>query len=146
MTTLVSAAVYLEMHLSTAGGLLPARVQDVTALIVFVPIALLANALVGQARQRAAEASRAADQVSESAKRQAALRRVATLVAQGVPPSTVLTAVADELANALGFDNAALVRYQDDGSNRPHRRPWRGGRGQDVGRDAAGAGGRQRRR
>ena len=116
MTTLVSAAVYLEMHLSTAGGLLPARVQDVTALIVFVPIALLANALVGQARQRAAEASRAADQVSESAKRQAALRRVATLVAQGVPPSTVLTAVADELANALGFDNAALVRYQDDGS------------------------------
>jgi signal transduction histidine kinase len=114
MTTLVSAAVYLEMHLGA--GVVSSRPQDIVALAIFLPIALLANALAGQARVRAAEASLAADQVSELAQRQAALRRVATLVARGVAPSEVLTAVADEVANALRVDNAALFRYSDDGS------------------------------
>jgi hypothetical protein len=63
---------------------------------------------------RAAEARHAADQVSELAKRQAALRRVATLVARGVSPSEVFTAVADEVANALRVENCMLVRYLED--------------------------------
>jgi signal transduction histidine kinase len=115
LTTLVSAVVYLEMHLSVGAGFVPAP-QDAVALAVFLPIALLANALVGQARVRAAESSRAAERVSELAQRQAALRRVATLVAKGASPSKVLTAVADEVASALGIGNAGLFRYLDDGS------------------------------
>lgn len=115
LTTLASAAVILELHLGGA-GLLPSRPPDVVALAVFVPIALLTSALVGRARLRAAEARRAAHQVSELARRQVALRRVATLVAQGAAPSEVLAAVTDEVAHALQACNAALFRYLDDGS------------------------------
>jgi PAS domain S-box-containing protein len=45
---------------------------------------------------------------------QAALRRVATLVAQGASPSAVLDAVAAEMERALGADGAMLLRYEPD--------------------------------
>jgi signal transduction histidine kinase len=110
-TTLVSAAVYLEVHLAADGGLLPDNLQNLIAIAIFVPIALLANVLGARARLRAAEARRAARQVSELARGQAALRRVATLVARGVSPTEIFTAVADEVANALEVGNATLFRY-----------------------------------
>ncbi|MEZ0054287.1 signal transduction histidine kinase [Mycobacterium sp. MAA66] len=113
-TTFASAAVYLYMHLGGPGDLLPFAPHDAISLAVFLPIALLANLLVGQARQRAAEARRAAVRISELAQRQAALRRVATLVAQGISPSEVLTAVVDEVARTLGTGNAALFHFLDD--------------------------------
>jgi signal transduction histidine kinase len=47
---------------------------------------------------------------------QAALRRVATLVARGVDPSEVFSAVAHELAGVLGVQNAAVWRYEPDGA------------------------------
>jgi signal transduction histidine kinase len=115
-TTFVSGLVYLAIHLDATDAWESASPQDLVALAVFLPIALLANALVGQARLRALEARHAADQVSELARRQAALRRVATLVARGVSPSEVLSAVADEVADTLRVGNAALLRYLDDGS------------------------------
>ena len=37
-------------------------------------------------------------------------------LARGVSPAEVLAAVADEVANALHVYNAALFRYEDDGS------------------------------
>ena len=80
-------------------------------MAVFLPIALLTNVLGAQARQRAAEARRATRQVSELAHGQAALRRVATLVAHGVSPDEIFAAVADEVANALGVGNATLFRF-----------------------------------
>ena len=123
LTTLASAAVYMYSHLGTGGGLLPTRPQASVAILVFLPIALLANALVGQARLRAAEAdqrrreaSRAAAQVSVLAQQQTALRHIATLVARGVSATEVFTAVADEMAEALGVHNAGLFRYEPDGS------------------------------
>ena len=116
VTTFVSAAVYLESHLDADSGWLPASPTELVPIAIFLPIALLANALVGRARLRAAEARLAADQVSELAQRQAALRRVATLVARGVSPSEAFTAVADEVANALRVENCVLVRYLGDDS------------------------------
>jgi signal transduction histidine kinase len=113
VTTLVSAAVYLETHLVAGSGLLPVDPENLVALAVFVPIALVANVLGAQARLRAAEARHAARQVSELARRQAALRRVATLVARGVSPTEIFAAVADEVANALEVGNATLFRYLD---------------------------------
>lgn len=113
ITTLVSTAVYLEVHLAADHGLLPANVQNLIAVAVFVPIALLANVLGSQARLRAAEARRATRQVSQLAQGQAALRRVATLVARGVSAEAIFAAVADEVANALGVGNATLLRYLD---------------------------------
>jgi signal transduction histidine kinase len=47
---------------------------------------------------------------------QAALRRVATLVAQAVPPAQVLTAVTAEAGRLLGADYAAMARYDPDGA------------------------------
>jgi signal transduction histidine kinase len=46
---------------------------------------------------------------------QAALRRVATLVARGVAPDRVFAAVAEEVAALFGADAAVIVRFEPDG-------------------------------
>ena len=55
-------------------------------------------------------------QIGELAKQQAALRRVATLVARGVDPTEVFNAVAEEIVRCLEVDVGALWRYEPDGS------------------------------
>jgi PAS domain S-box-containing protein len=50
------------------------------------------------------------------ADQQASLRRVATLVARGVSPSEVFSAVAAELARCLGMHHSCLFRYEHDGA------------------------------
>ncbi|MDQ1484943.1 MAG: hypothetical protein QOJ62_636 [Actinomycetota bacterium] len=50
------------------------------------------------------------------AQEQAALRRVATLVARGVAPEEVFAAVTDEVAQLLAVKYASLARYERDGS------------------------------
>ncbi|NGO07465.1 PAS domain S-box protein [Streptomyces sp. HC44] len=47
---------------------------------------------------------------------QAALRNVATLVARGVPPDQVFTAVAQEVGRLLSTTSAAVLRYEADGA------------------------------
>jgi signal transduction histidine kinase len=47
---------------------------------------------------------------------QAALRRVATLVAEGAPPEKVFPAVNEEVARLLGVDGTRLMRYEADGT------------------------------
>jgi signal transduction histidine kinase len=47
---------------------------------------------------------------------QAALRRVATLVAQATPPEAVFPAVNEEVARLLGVDATRLMRYEADGT------------------------------
>jgi signal transduction histidine kinase len=58
--------------------------------------------------------SRAA--LARLAEEQAALRRVATLVARGAAPEEVFTAVAGEVGQLLPVDQAALCRYEPDGT------------------------------
>ncbi|MEN3279920.1 MAG: hypothetical protein V7607_1060 [Solirubrobacteraceae bacterium] len=53
-------------------------------------------------------------EVERLADEQAALRRVATVVAEGASPSAVLDAVAAETERALGADGAMLLRYEPD--------------------------------
>ena len=48
------------------------------------------------------------------AEEQAALRRVATLVAQEAPPGQVFAAVADEVAQLLGVEDTTIFRYEGD--------------------------------
>ncbi len=61
------------------------------------------------------EASR--DGLSALVKQQEALRRMATLVAQGaVAPSEVYSAVAEEMVHCLDCDGAGVFRYDPDGS------------------------------
>jgi signal transduction histidine kinase len=47
---------------------------------------------------------------------QAALRRVATLVARGVEPEEVFTAVVTEVGQLLAVDLAHMIRYEPDGT------------------------------
>jgi GAF domain-containing protein len=51
-------------------------------------------------------------EVERLAEEQAALRRVATLVAEGAPPTTVFDAVAAEMEGLLGADRVSLSRYE----------------------------------
>src|SRR5205823_12518563 len=118
-TTLASAVVYVQFHMDTGTGFLPTHPQDALAILIFLPVALLANVLGGQARLRAAEAEMRRREAEANhakaqalAEQQAALRRVATLVARGVDPAQVYPAAVAELSNGLGIDNVALLRYE----------------------------------
>jgi signal transduction histidine kinase len=56
----------------------------------------------------------ARSEVARLAEEQAALRRVATLVAQGAPPSAVFDAVTQEVAALLDASAVTLARYDDE--------------------------------
>lgn len=87
----------------------PTDLRNWVVIGVFLLVALMANTLAGVARASAAEADRTAE-------RQAALRRVATAVAEGVPPGQVFATVTAELAHALRVRRAALFRSEPDGT------------------------------
>jgi len=53
-------------------------------------------------------------ELARLADEQAALRRVATLAAQGVPPGDVFEAVSAEVAQLVGADGAGVTRYEPD--------------------------------
>ena len=53
-------------------------------------------------------------EVSRLANEQAALRRVATLVAQGARPAEVFAAVSEEVGRLFGSDTASVVRFEYD--------------------------------
>jgi signal transduction histidine kinase len=58
-------------------------------------------------------------EVKSLADEQAALRRVATLVAHGVPASELFGAVAEEVGRLLGTDLAGMIRYETDDTATP---------------------------
>ena len=62
------------------------------------------------------ERRRVESEVERLAGEQAALRRVATLVARGVPPEHVLRAVEAEVSVLFGSDVSAILRFEDDGA------------------------------
>ena len=125
ITALASALVYAYFHcLQTGGSFVPTDPRHWVAVAVFLVIALSATALAGVARLRAVaaderrrEVEASHDELSVLADHQAALRRVATLVARGVTPSELFSAVAEELARCLGvYHHAVLFRYEPDGT------------------------------
>jgi signal transduction histidine kinase len=99
------------------------KIEDWVALFVFVVVGLAAHVLAriararaGEAEERTREAEASREELRILAQQQAALRRVATLVAGGVPASEIFPAVTQELARSLGVDNASLWRYESDGT------------------------------
>jgi signal transduction histidine kinase len=60
--------------------------------------------------------SQAHDELTRLAEEQAALRRVAMLVAAGSSPAEVFEAVSAEVAAVIHADGSALARYEEDGS------------------------------
>jgi GAF domain-containing protein len=100
------------------GSLTMTDPRDWAALAIFLVVALSAATLAGLARSRAAEAElrRWGTELSVLAEQQAALRRVAILIARGVSPPEVFAAVADELARCLHMASAGLLRFEADGT------------------------------
>jgi signal transduction histidine kinase len=57
------------------------------------------------------------DELTRLLEEQAALRRVATLVARGIHPVEIFSAVAEEIRRLLGADNAGVGRFEPDGTS-----------------------------
>jgi signal transduction histidine kinase len=75
---------------------------------------LVATAVASAQNRGALEASR--DQLARLLEEQAALRRVATLVARGIDPAEVFSAVAEEIRRLLGAYNVGIGRFEPDGA------------------------------
>ena len=63
----------------------------------------------------AVESAEAREELRRIAEEQAALRRVATLVARGVEPTAVFEAVTEEIRTLFHADATALIRFESNG-------------------------------
>ena len=114
--TALASAVAFDYCRHWPGGIVLDQPENWVVVGIFFVVAVLCNSLAGLARASAIEADRRRNEADLAARQQAALRRVATLVARNVPPSEVFSAVVAELANCLDVQNAALFRYEPDGT------------------------------
>ena len=89
---------------------LPAGTED--RLYDFIELVAMAIANYEARAELAASETRARALAEE----QAALRRVATLVAEGAPPNRVFDAVRGEVAAMFDFPRTVLMRYDPDGT------------------------------
>jgi PAS domain S-box-containing protein len=87
----------------TEGERLPDRIEDRLAEFTELVATTISNSASRQ-------------ELAQLADEQAALRRVATLVARGVPPPDVFAAVAHEVGMLLGVDVTHMARYELDGT------------------------------
>src|SRR5216683_7680209 len=76
---------------------------------------LVATAVANAQNRGSLEASR--DELTRLLAEQAALRRVATLVAREIDPVEIFTAVAEEIRRLLDADNAGIGRFEPDGTS-----------------------------
>ena len=105
----LSAAVYAHEFLAPVHSFAVADTSSAVALGVFLVTAVVVGQLAARLRRAALESARLSQE-------QSALRRVATLVAQSVPPSVVFEAVTREVGLLCGADLARMERYEVDGT------------------------------
>jgi signal transduction histidine kinase len=87
--------------------------EDAVALAVYLLTGVLLGELAVHARRRADVAETARSALADE---QAALRRVATMVASGTPPAEVFATVTAEVEKLLRTDVTSMLRYETDGS------------------------------
>jgi signal transduction histidine kinase len=109
LTAVLGAVAYDYLFIPPAYSLKIADAQNNVALGVFLVTAVIVGGLAARLRRAAVESGRLSQE-------QAALRRVATLVARETPPRKVFSAVAQELAEEFGATITAVLRYEDDGT------------------------------
>ena len=95
---------------SRVGTVLPAGTEN--RLRDFIDLIATAIANYEARAELAASEARAGELADE----QAALRRVATLVARGVSPEEIFSAVTNEMAQLFGSTQACVGRFEPDGS------------------------------
>ncbi len=107
----VNRAVWGKMCVfSRVGTVLPAGTEN--RLRDFIDLIATAIANYEARAELAASEARAGELADE----QAALRRVATLVARGVNPEEIFSAVTNEMAQLFGSPQACVGRFEPDGS------------------------------
>jgi PAS domain S-box-containing protein len=113
----VGAQVWGVVAVASRTGPLPADTEARMADFADLVGTSIANAATRADLQASRDSLRElADSLGVLARQQAALRRVATLVARGVSESEVFSAVAEEMAGCLDVANAEVFRYEDDGA------------------------------
>jgi signal transduction histidine kinase len=90
--------------------------QSWLAVAVYISVGVLIGVVGGQSRRRAEVSEHERGRLAED---QAAVRRVATLVAQGVPANELFHAVVREVGTIFGADFSGLIRHEDDASVTP---------------------------
>ncbi len=80
---------------------------NLVSLVAFVVVGVAVAILIGELAQLAEEHA-------SSRRVEASLRRVATLVARGIPPEEVFAAVAREAGQLLPVDSASMCRFESD--------------------------------
>jgi signal transduction histidine kinase len=109
LVALLSAAAFDFWFVSPRQSFTPGDSGAWLDLAVFVVAAVVVSQLAGRSRRQALASARLAEE-------QAALRRVATLVARAVPPSDIFDTVTRELGLLSGADFARMERYEGDGT------------------------------
>ena len=102
----------------------PLRIVDpatFSVLGLLIAMAVIVGAVTTTIARNAVASERARGDLADE---QAALRRVATLVAGGSAPSEVFAAVADELGRLFGADASFVARLEIAGSDEPDADPW----------------------
>src|SRR6266566_10054789 len=100
---IVNGSVWGAMGMSSPDAPLPEHAEDRLAEFTDLAATAIAN-------------SQAHEELTRLGEEQAALRRVATLVARDAPPAEVFEAVSAEVAALVAADGAALTRYEADGT------------------------------
>ncbi|WP_433063327.1 ATP-binding protein [Dactylosporangium sp. CS-033363] len=113
---LMSAAAHNFYEVAVGGGPRFSLERDLQISLSFCAAALFVGSLSRLARSRAAEAVRHQRDTEALLAEQAALRRVATLVAAGGSPAEVFAAVTLELQRLFPGYAGMLVRYEDNGT------------------------------
>jgi signal transduction histidine kinase len=110
----VAAVVALDWyHIPPTHAVEVPDARNALALVSYLLMASLLGELAARARRRAVVTDSAR---SELASEQAALRRVATLVARETAAEDVFAVVTEEVGRQLGADLAAMLRYETDGT------------------------------
>jgi signal transduction histidine kinase len=107
LTAVLSVVAYQYLLIPPIYSFNLADWRSAIALGVFLVTAVVVGGLAAGLKRAAVESGCLSQQ-------QAALRRVATLVARGAPPPEVFSAVAHELAEEFDATLTVVLRYEDD--------------------------------
>jgi signal transduction histidine kinase len=109
VVSLVSMAAFNYFFLPPRYTLAPGTAEHWSILTAFLVSSLVVSHLAARSQREARRSARLADE-------QAALRRVATLVARGVAPPEAFGAVTREVGLLLAVDATHMARFEADGA------------------------------
>jgi signal transduction histidine kinase len=107
--SVASMAAFSYFFVPPRHSLNPGTLDRWSVLAAFLASSLVVGQLAARAQQEARRSRRLADE-------QAALRRVATLVARESPPEELFAAVVEEVGRVFPVENVGMGRYESDGT------------------------------